>query len=152
MRGLTEPFIDEVCAKLAGVAADAKPHWGKMTGADVVPHLIGTVRMSMGEIPAIGFNGNWFTMTLLKRIALTGLTLPPKNIKTYNDRGEEVEAIQSPGDVEALRAAMLDFIHRERGGTLTCCRHSLFGDIGPEGWSRIHVLHTKHHMKQFGVL
>jgi hypothetical protein len=29
--------------------------------------------------------------------------------------------------------------------------HPYFGDIGPGGWARLHLVHLEHHLRQFGA-
>ncbi len=152
MKGLTVEFSQSVCERLETLDPAATGAWGKMTGREVVPHLIGTFKTSMGQLPPTGFQGNWFTTTLLPPIVFTGLMLPPHNIKTLDREGKTVPAVSEPGDTTKLFSIMQEYIDTEAAAALQCSTHPLFGNIGPHGWSKIHVLHCKHHLKQFGLL
>jgi len=44
-----------------------------------------------------------------------------------------------------------EFLQRYNAGDLAPPPHQVFGDIGLEGWAKLHVTHFEHHMRQFGV-
>jgi hypothetical protein len=75
----------------------------------------------------------------------------PKNVSLRDATGRPIPAIQCPGDLDTLSAAIQEFIERREAGTLETSTHPLFGDVGPDGWAVLHVQHIKHHLKQFGI-
>jgi hypothetical protein len=151
MKGIDLEFIDKCMTRLAKLKPDTKPAWGKLKADEMVPHLIGTLKSSMGDLPEQGFIGNWFTTTILPHIAYTGWVGPPKNLKSRDRSGAVTPAVMYPGNANDLASCMKDFIQRRDAGTMKTTRHPLFGDIGPEGWGKIHVAHCKHHFKQFQI-
>ena len=49
-------------------------------------------------------------------------------------------------------AALLDeYLALVQSGELKTGLHPVFGDIGIDGWARVHVLHFEHHCRQFGL-
>lgn len=152
MKGLDREFATAAIERLSKLARDAKPKWGTMTADEVVPHLIAAIRSSTGEIEPPAFIGNWFTKTILPPIVYTGLLLPPKNLKTKSSDGTEHPVQKCEGDLDTLAETIEDFIARLESGSLTKTTvHPLFGDIGAENWAKVHILHYKHHFKQFGI-
>ncbi len=151
MKGIDLEFVDQCMTRITKLKPDAKPVWGKLKANELVPHLIGAFKTSMGDMPELGFIGNWFTTTVLPPIIYLGFVGPPKNLKSRDKNGAITPAVSYPGDANDLAACMRDYIRRRDDGTMKATRHPLFGDIGPEGWGKIHVLHCKHHFKQFQI-
>ena len=151
MNGIDQGFVANSAERLRALPPDRKPKWGKLTAPELVPHLIGAFKSSMGELPPTKFIGNWFTTTVLPPIVYTGWLMPPKNIKLLNEKGEAIPALSVPGSIEDLAAVMEEFIRGRDSGTLKTTAHPLFGDVGPEGWGKVHVVHMRHHFKQFGI-
>ena len=150
MKGITPDLIEETARRLEALTPGAKPVWGKLTAEELVPHLIGTVRSSMSQIPGPAFMGNWVTTTLLPPIVFLGLVGPPKNLKSIDpETGKPGAAVSSPGGIDTLESVMHAFLEGEETGGFEASIHPLFGNIGATGWSKIHVLHTRHHLKQF---
>jgi hypothetical protein len=50
-----------------------------------------------------------------------------------------------------LVTEMKAFGEAYRAKTLPNIPHPFFGDFGPEGWAKLHVIHCDHHLRQFGV-
>ncbi len=46
---------------------------------------------------------------------------------------------------------MEEYLAAVETGELRPAPHTLFGDIGIDGWARLHVRHFEHHLKQFGL-
>ena len=108
MEGLTKPFCDEVLGRLGELQDDATPKWGVMTAPELVPHLIGTMLYSMGQLPVGKSYGNWFTHKLLAPIALSGIIRPPRNLPTLNKSGERTPGLSAPGDLGTLSDSIDD--------------------------------------------
>ncbi len=142
----------DILSCLKSLAPDATPRWGSMTGADLVPHLVGSMELSMGRGEPVPFGGNWFSVNLIGPIATSGLVPIPKNIKLKNKEGTVQPRIAAAGDLASLGKIMEEFISGVEAGTLETGRHPAFGNIGPRRWSSLHVSHINHHLKQFGLL
>jgi hypothetical protein len=56
-----------------------------------------------------------------------------------------------PGNSQMLLNAMEMYLKGLEAGTIKAAPHPGFGDIGAEGWGKMHVVHTDHHLRQFGV-
>ncbi len=152
MKGMDSAFIEDTIQRLRKLEPDRTPAWGKLTAAELVPHLIGVIHHSMGDLPPLKFTGNWFTSTILPHIVYTGMVPPPRNLKVKSTAGEELPALSSPGNLDTLRETMDRFVKGVETGSLkNTAVHPLFGDVGPQGWAKIHVVHFRHHFKQFGV-
>lgn len=151
MPKLDRRFAGDAIARLRKLAPEAKGHWGTLTGATLIPHLLWAVNYSMGKHGQQHDNSNWALRTLVAPLALSGLLPLPKNVKFRTAEGKVDASISEPGTIDDLAAALEAFIAKEESGTLRVPRHAAFGDIGPAGWSKIHVVHLKHHLKQFGA-
>lgn len=151
MKGIDRGFVKASKERLCALPLDRKPQWGRLTAPELVPHLIGAFKASMGEVSSGKFIGNWFTTTILPPVIYTGWFMPPKNVSLKNDAGEALPAICVPGTVDDLVAVMDAFIRGRDDGTLKTGPHPVFGDIGPVGWGKVHVVHMRHHFKQFGI-
>ncbi len=148
MRAFDHDYVNELVARLGALRRDAKPAWGAMTPEQMVGHLIETVRYVMGREPDVPFIGNWFTRTLLAPLILNGIIPIPKNVKAPRPNSE---APLPTGDVETLHATLEDYLSLAQTGDLHPSHHPVFGDIGVDGWAKMHVRHFEHHLKQFGL-
>ena len=63
------------------IASDAKPLWGKMTGAQMIGHVTGTLLYTLGDTPVLPFRGNFKTQYVYAPLLLNGILNFPKNIK-----------------------------------------------------------------------
>lgn len=151
MPKLDRAFTKQAMERFGRLKPDAKGSWGTLTGATLIPHLLWAVNYSMGKHGQQHDNSNWALRTLVAPLAVNGLLPLPKNVKFKTAEGKVDTSISDPGTIDDLAAAMEEFIAKEEAGTLRPARHAAFGDIGAEGWSKLHVVHLKHHLKQFGV-
>ena len=153
MRGLDREQAAAFASRLEKLGEDSVRQWGELEHTELIPHLIGAFQYSMGQLERVEtvFQGNWFTTNVLPHIVFTGFVSPPKNIKLRNQAGDELSAILVPGDLSDLKATMDEFITKVESGELCAESHMIFGDIGPKGWSKFHVIHLRHHTKQFGL-
>ena len=150
MKGLNRDFAEETLERLARLEDDRMPSWGSMSASDLIPHLIGTLRFSLKQIEGPPYSGNWLTTTLAPPVAFTGWLSPPKNLRLRGKDGAPAPLVTAPGDLAVLESVMGEFIDGLESGSLSdTAWHPLFGDIRPHGWAKFHVLHTKHHLKQF---
>jgi hypothetical protein len=152
MPKINDAFINNTVGRFAELSPDAQPKWGKLQGDQVVGHLIAAFRFTTGESPGMMPDvSNFFTRSIIGPLLLTGLIPIPKNVPLKDATGKRMDAPIAEGNVEDLRAAMTAFKEGLATGTLKTPNHPAFGDIGPEGWDKMHYLHTRHHMRQFGL-
>lgn len=150
------PKLDRAIAKdaierLRRLKPDAKPKWGTMNGERLIRHLLWAINYSMGKHGQMHYTGNWVFENIIGPLAVNGLLPLPKNVKFRTAEGKVDTDISEEGNIKDLAEAIEEFIEKEETGTLKVPKHAAFGDIGPEGWSKLHVVHLKHHLKQFGV-
>ncbi len=148
MRIFDHDYASEVINRLNRIKPAAKPQWGTMSSAQMIGHLAFWVKYSTGKGDELPFAGNWVTRRIVGPITLTGWLPVPRNLKL-----ERRVAVQNPppADTETLHAVLETYLGLVQSGELTPYRHPLFGDIGVDGWARMHVVHFEHHLKQFGV-
>jgi len=148
MRIFDHDYANEVINRLNRIKPEAKPQWGTMSSAQMIGHLAFWVKYSTGKGDELPFAGNWVTKRIVGPITLTGWFPVPRNLKL-----ERRVAVQDPppADTETLHAVLETYLGLVQSGELTPYRHPLFGDIGVDGWARMHVVHFEHHLKQFGV-
>mgnify|MGYP007073318757 FL=1 len=106
VKPLDTAFGAEVVQRCRALPNDRSPNWGVLRADELVPHLIGTVRYSMGELPEAGFYGNWFTQRILPTLVYTIGMGPPKNLESLDQAGNRVEAVSCPGDCDTLQEAI----------------------------------------------
>lgn len=150
-RHLDADYVNEVMARLKQIPRDAKPKWGKLDRQGLVEHFIWTMRHAMGRSKTVPFLGNWFSRIVLRPIILNGLLPIPKNLPFPKWLQETGFNGREPGDEETLHALLDEYLNLVQADELTPGIHPVFGDIGVDGWDRLHVLHFEHHFKQFGV-
>jgi hypothetical protein len=147
---LDHDYARLLLSRLERLDADARPAWGAMTPAQMAHHLAQTVRTSMGDCPPPPFTGNWLTRRVIGPLVMNGMLPIPKNVKAA---GFEESAEPAPNRLELapLRDALAEYLRRAEIDELQPAGHPVFGDIGVDGWARMHVRHFEHHLKQFGL-
>lgn len=128
--------------------ADARPAWGSLDRDRLVGHLIGAVRFSMGRLGTMPDRGTWLTKRVLKPLILNGVVRIPKNVKM---RGAARQPQGVMEDLETLHAVLEEYLQLVQADELTPPPHPLFGDLGVDGWAKMHLRHFEHHLRQFGV-
>ena len=139
-------YKEELIDRLRGLTPETQPKWGRMTADDLIPHFAFVIRYSMGQgKPA--FFGNWFTRRVFGPLIFNGILKIPKNVKLPMP-DYSTETVRTPDDFSAL---LDEYFSAVENGALNTNPHPAFGDIGVDGWSRFHVKHFEHHLKQFGL-
>jgi len=151
MRHLDVDFVNEVMQRLGRIPADAVPRSGKLRRDTLIEHLIWVVRHSMGRSQQVPFFGNWFSCHLLAPFAARGLFFIPKNLQFPAHLRAQGVTGREPGDLEDLHALLEEYMGLVQADELTPAPHPFFGDVGIDGWDRLHVRHFCHHLRQFGV-
>ncbi len=151
MRHLDTDYVEEVIARIESIPEDAAPRWGTMRKAELIEHLVWVVRHSMGRSQQARHMGNWFTRYLIAPLVLHGIVPIPKNLKTPKKLAARGVTLREHGDLETLHALLEEYCNLVQADELRPALHPVFGDIGVDGWDRLHVRHFEHHLKQFGV-
>jgi hypothetical protein len=151
MQHFDSDFAQRAIVRLRRVAPDATPQWGKLRGETLISHLIWALKHSMGRSTKVPFMGSWLTTRVFGPLIIRGIVRIPKNVtvpQSFADHGLE---LQEPGDIETLQALVEEYLALVQADELKPGVHPAFGEIGVDGWDRIHVYHFEHHLRQFGV-
>lgn len=115
----------------------------------MIGHLVFWVKYSMGRGPEYPFAGNWFTVSVIGPLMLNGWLRIPRDLKGLQTNPPIPQP--EPADTETLHAVLETYLELVQTGDIGPRKHPAFGDIGIDGWAKMHVLHFEHHLKQFGV-
>ena len=145
-------YAAQAIQRLNQIAEDAQPRWGKMSKQEMLEHLIWAVKMSLGRTEKpVPFAGNWFTVHIIRPISLSGVLPIPKNLKLPKALHDQGINGREAGDIQALGVLLEEYLQLVQAGEFTPPPHPVLGELGIDGWSRLHVFHFDHHLKQFGV-
>lgn len=144
-------FIDASVERLKRIDLDAPPEWGEMTAAQMMGHVNMMIIYSLGKLPALPSMGGWFTRNLVGPILLNGIMKMPKNLKPKLPEGSPEPPPPPSGNIDLLTNALEMFYEGLESGEIESPPHPAFGDIGVEGWAKLHCVHLDHHLRQFGV-
>lgn len=147
VRDFDRDYADEIIRRLRALTPDRKPKWGKMSASDLVPHLTVSMLYSMGRRGERPFIGNWFTKKLIAPIVLNGWVPMVKNVQL----GPAAPPDTTGFTLEDLQAVLNEYMLAVETGALQTAPHQVFGDIGIDGWARMHSLHFAHHFSQFDL-
>lgn len=146
---LSESNLQFYLDRFAKVAPDAKPLWGKMSGAQMLGHVNMTLLYTLGETPLLAFRGNFKTQYIYAPLLLNGILKFPKNVPL--PRAKNAPPPNFPeGDLDTLKATVDRVLAEVRAGTFAPPHHPYFGNIGPKRWMKFHAAHFDHHLRQFG--
>ena len=151
MEHLDTDYVERLVTRIGRIAPDAAPKWGVLRRDTMIQHLVWAVLHSMGRSNQMKFYGNWFTAHVMGPVCLHGLLPIPKNVqlpKRFRDQGV---TLREPGDLDTLRRLLEEYLNLVQADELRPAPHPLLGDIGVDGWDRLHVLHFEHHLRQFGM-
>ncbi len=147
---LNRGTLDEFARRIASLQPDSQRRWGKMDAARMLRHLTFTTDMSLGTVDVKPFTAalvrpiiylvffNLFTNWPKGRIKAPDFVCPPAQGDFEFERG-------------LLLARMREFVDAlERDPARTTVNPGL-GPCSMTKWSRVHGVHTDHHLRQFGV-
>jgi len=141
-------FVEEAVDRLGRLRVDRAPNWGRMTAADLAPHLTHVLQYSMGRLGTLPFVGNSVTAHIEGPLMLAGWLPMRRNLELPQPCGR-VEAGRAA--LETLHAVLNDYLHAAQTGDLAPAPHARYGHIGVDGWARLHVMHIEHHLRQFSL-
>ena len=148
MKHLYEPATaHEVRERIARLAPDTIPVWGKMNAAQALAHCAEAMKMGTGEtVPQRIFIGRLFGSLARKRMIVAGHPMP-RNVKTHPTLLAPAEC-----DFDAERRRLLQIVERFiEAGPSGCTKHPhfFFGPLTPTEWSSLMYRHLDHHLQQF---
>ena len=136
----------ELKARIARLAPDARPRWGRMDAPRMLAHLCDAFRMASGDL-VIPPKNVPLRFPPLKQLFLYVLPIPrgaptAKELVTRQpaDWHTDLRELQGRFD-ELLR----------RGPAATADAHPAFGRMSGRAWGVLVYKHTDHHLRQFGV-
>jgi len=144
-------YIAALISRIEAIPPDAVPRWGSLRRDTLIEHLIWIVRHSMGRSRQVPFIGNWATRRLIGPLMLHGLLPIPRNLRFPRHLAAEGVTGREPGDLETLHALLEEYISLVQADELQPAFHPAFGEIGIDGWERMHLRHFEHHLRQFGA-
>lgn len=138
-------YSEELMKRLADIPLDAKPLWGSLTRDTMIAHLAQAVRYSMGRTAPLPDRSTWVSRNLIGPLICNGWLRIPRNVRMQGTDNPP------PADLETLHALIEEYLGLVQADELRPHPHVYFGDIGVDGWARLHVAHFEHHLRQFGA-
>ena len=151
MRHLDADYVADLMARLRRIPPDARPRWGDLTRDALIRHLIWTVRHSMGRSRKVPFTGTWLSCRIVRPLFLWGLLPIPRDAALSHRLQARGVRLEDPGDLETLHALLEEYLGLVQADELQPAPHPLLGELGIDGWDRLHVRHFEQHCRQFGV-
>jgi hypothetical protein len=146
MRHFDHDYVLDVIRRLSAIKPDAKPAWDVLTRQGMIQHLADTVRFSMGKLGDLPDRSNWFSRKIIAPLILNGIVPIPRNLKTPDYARRSTQ-----DDLETLHALLEEYLSLVQAGEFVPKRHPALGDLGVDGWAKLHLVHFEHHLKQFGM-
>lgn len=140
-------FIDKTVERMSSLSTDSKPVWGSMTAPQMMAHLLVAVRYSLGKEKETPPEGGFLIRYILGPIFVNGILPFPKGV----GKPALYDAAAAQATVDELKAEMEEFLQAFESNRVDPPPHPLLGNLGPTGWSKLHVVHSDHHLRQFGV-
>ena len=122
----------------------SQPRWGSFTAPRMVCHLVDSLRVGLGELPAKRVD-TFASRTLVKWLVIhSPMPVPRGKIKTAP------EMLTSGPATWAKDLATLEELIGRMGTTSTSAIHPAFGPLTHGGWCKLTWKHMDHHLRQFG--
>ena len=147
MTSLWEPEVQsELARRVARLAPDARPRWGRMTCPQMVVHVTDALAMYLGELQA-GTKHTPLCYPPLKQLFIYLLPIP-KNVPTARELKTRV-AGEWGDELAALRAALARF--SSAADRTDWPAHPVLGRMSCRAYGVLAYKHIDHHLRQFGV-
>lgn len=150
MQTVDEGYARNAIERLRVLPLDRQPQWGKMSVLQLFGHLTEVLRYAMGEGPDMPYKGTWMTSRVFGPLVLIGLVKIPRNVALPSETGPEPPPVPE-GDLDTLESTFAEFIRRGNAGELGARVHPFFGVLSARKWRAFNVVHTHHHLTQFGA-
>lgn len=141
------PTRTEIRARIARLAPDSQPRWGRMSASQMVCHLVTWMQMALGELP-IRERRLFLRFPLIKQFAIYLMPIP-KGLPTAKELISRVPDAALEADRAAFDAALDRFGARDADADWP--RHPAFGAMSRRAWGALAYRHTDHHLRQFGI-
>jgi hypothetical protein len=136
----------ELQQRLARLAPDRAPLWGKMSAPKMVVHLSDSLKMALGELSAAP-KKTPLRLPVIKQLAI--YLLPwPKGAPTAPELLVRAPAAWA-GEMVTLSALVEKFATRSAGEQWP--PHPAFGSMTGRAWGVLVYRHCDHHFTQFGI-
>lgn len=147
MRAFDHHYVADVIRRLRRLETDARPTWGSLTSGNLIRHLAAAIRFSMGKAGPAEDRSTWWSRNIIGPLFVRGIFRMRGNLTFPHISA----ALREQDDLETLHALLEDYLNLVQADELRPAIHPYFGDIGVDGWARLHVAHFEHHLSQFGV-
>jgi len=118
-----------------------------MRPPELYAHLLTAIGYPLGRVPQTpdegGFFGHWIAAPLI----LNGIIKIPQN----QPAPSMYAAAPPSASVEEVAQVLEDYLAAQAKPDFAPPPHPFFGNIGPRGWSKLHIVHLEHHLRQFGA-
>lgn len=148
MRVLDRSSIAFYLKRLECITSSSAPRWGKMSAAQLMPHLRILVEISLEERSVPDFPVP-FARTAPFRWFILNMPWP---------KGAKAPEVLFPapetdcGDEKRLLADTLQrFVTALENSPARVTRNPLLGPLPLTTWARLHARHLDHHLRQFGA-
>ena len=136
----------ELQQRLAQLAPDQAPLWGRMNAPKMVVHLSDSLKMALGELPAAP-KKTPLRYPVVKQLAI--FLLPwPQGAPTAPELLARAPAAWT-GEVVTLSALIERFATRQPAGKWP--PHPAFGSMTGRAWGVLVYRHCDHHFRQFDI-
>ena len=149
MSTLADPAVRSDCKRrIACLAADTTPQWGRMTARQMVCHLNDSFQVAMGRRYASPAT-NVLQRTLVKWIALHVPVPWPHDVPTRPEVEQGVGGTP-PGIWEEDRERLIGLLD-EFAAWSAFAPHPIFETMSASEWLIWGYKHVDHHLRQFGI-
>ncbi|PCJ61963.1 MAG: hypothetical protein COA73_07210 [Candidatus Hydrogenedentota bacterium] len=133
--------------RMGKIPDDAKPLWGTMSSGQMRAHLQTALRYSLGKEEVPPDKSKFLIRAIVVPLLLSGLIKIPRG----SSKSAMYDAAAPTASLEEVKAELEEFLSRKDTGGLNPPAHPALGDLGPNKWGKLHVIHFDHHLRQFGV-
>ena len=147
---LTPESREDFVGRIQRIDDDTPARWGKMQPVEMLAHLRRCFEVSLGEVEVSG-QPSFLFKYIVGPIAFSGLFSWPKGkLQAPAIFLPEVDGELSQ-EMEKLIEALDRFLRISAEQPARKSLHPLFGPKTLKFYRRIHGLHMRHHLSQFGV-
>lgn len=140
-------FVDSSLGRMGEISDDAKPVWGSMSPGQMRAHLQLAIRYSLGKEEESPDESKPLLNMILIPVLLSGIMKLPKGVK-----GPAMYDAAAPSaTLDEVKAELEEYLTNYEGSGFNPPAHPSLGNLGPDKWSKLHVIHVDHHLRQFGV-
>ena len=147
---LNRSTLDDFAERVKSLDSESQRLWGEMDVVRMLRHLVFTVDMSLGNVEVESFTPK-FARPLIYLLAFNWFTNWPKG----KLKAPDWVCPDPEGDFLSERDLLLsrlgEFVDILETDPQRTGVNPGLGSIPMTRWSRVHGIHTDHHLRQFGV-